>query len=138
MSPTSYGFVAAQEVHPGLPHVPVVAEALAQTSHREIVKPFRKDLCSLVLAARHDDGQDLLLPASGQLEHRQHELQAMRRLLQDHALCPKYVDRLAQLHKKQTAKAKNRLNVKNPRMWTPTQASHQHQQAVWKMQRAAL
>ena len=68
--PHLYGFVAAQEVHPGLPHVPVVAEALVQTAHREIVKSFRKDLCSLVLAARHDDGQDLLLPASGQLEHR--------------------------------------------------------------------
>ena len=113
--PHLYGFVAAQEVHPGLPHVPVVAEALVQTSHREIVKTFRKDLCSLVLAARHDEAQVRLLPASGQPEHRQHELQAMHRLLQDHALCPKYMDRLAQLHKKQIAKAKKQVARKKPK-----------------------
>ena len=69
----------------------------------------------MVLAARHDDGQDLLPPASGQLEHRQHEMQAMRRLLHEHPLCPKYVARLAQLHKKQIAKAKKQVARKKPK-----------------------
>ena len=111
--------------------MPVVAEVLVQTSHREIIKSLRKDLCSLLQEPRQDDGHSLssVPPASGHVDspkpavaadhqpaaaqQRQSEVEAMQRLLHGHPLCEKYLDRLAQLHKKQSAKAKKRVAVKS-------------------------
>ena len=138
--PHLYGYLAAREIHPGIPHVPVVAEALVQTSHREIIRNFRKDLCSLVLASGPDALINLLPPTSGQndgnaahrqpagVQQRHLEVQAMQRLLHGHPLLQIYLDRLAQLHKKQTANAKRQVahkpkNVDSDASESPSSAS---------------
>ena len=98
-----FGYLAAEQTSDD---VPIVAEVLVQTNHRQL-KIFRKELCNLYV-----DSTAAGLPASGSmqlLEQQQLEEKAMITLLDGYPVLQQYLDRLKCLHKKKKKKSKKQI-----------------------------
>ena len=102
-----FGYLAAEQI---ALDVPVVAEALVQTHHRQLKGHFRKDLCALFAEGEALPDAGLLASGSTQLQRQQQlETMTMMKLLHGHPLLKQYLDRLEALHKKMRSRSKKSL-----------------------------